>query len=308
MRNPTPPVTRCAILAHLADMPPILPPITRFAPSPTGPLHLGHAYSALVAAKRAGADGTFLLRIEDIDQTRARPAWEAQIFDDLHWLGLSWPRPVMRQSERLAQYRDALDHLWQGGLLYPCTCRRRDIDAALSAPQEGAPMHGPDGVIYPGTCRARAPRSGDMPKDAVLRLDMRAAVARTGPLRFRETGAGPDGQSGEIHLRPEDVIRATGDIILARRGMGTSYHLSVVVDDAAQGVTEVTRGADLFEATQIHVVLQALLGAATPDYLHHRLIRDDQGKRLAKRDDARSLATYRAAGATPQDIRRMVSL
>lgn len=286
--------------------------ITRFAPSPTGPLHLGHAYSAMLAHDMANAaGGDFLLRIEDIDQSRARPEWEAQIYDDLRWLGLSWPEPAMRQSDRLPAYHAALAQLTARGLLYPCTCTRRDIEAATSAPQEGAEMtFGPDGLIYPGTCRNRSDSEMPPPAKAALRLNMQRAWDALGldALHFTETGAGPDGQTGTIALTRGEAIDTLGDIVLARQGMGTSYHLSVVVDDAAQGVTHVIRGQDLFEATKIHLVLQHLLGLATPIYLHHRLIRDEAGKRLAKRDDARALAKYRSEGATPTDIRRMVAL
>jgi glutamyl-Q tRNA(Asp) synthetase len=281
--------------------------VTRFAPSPTGPLHLGHAYAAIVAHDMAqAAGGRFLLRIEDIDQTRCRPAWEAQIYDDLAWLGLSWEEPVTRQSDRLPSYQAALDHLWAGGLLYPCTCTRRDIEEALAAPQEGAPIaFGPDGPVYPGTCRRHA-RGGPRPADAVLRLDIAAALAQSdGAFDFVETGTS---HAGIIGTTAGHYTNHIGDIVLSRRDMGTSYHLSVVLDDAAQGVTHVTRGEDLFEATRIHVLLQRLLGLPTPVYHHHRLIRDDHGKRLAKRDDARALAKYRAEGASPADIRRMVGL
>ena len=286
-----------------------MPFSTRFAPSPTGPLHLGHAYSAMLAHDMARtAGGTFLLRIEDIDQNRARPDWEAQIHDDLAWLGLDWPHPVMRQSDRLPAYRSALERLWDMRLLYPCTCRRRDIEAALAAPQEGAPIYGPDGLVYPGTCRGKD-RTGPLPGDAVLRLDMEAALDRIGtPPGFVEEGTWPDGETGRIALDRQELTDGVGDVVLARRDMGTSYHLSVVLDDAAQSVTHVVRGADLFSATQIHVVLQALLDLPTPIYHHHRLIRDDHDKRLAKRDDARAIARYRADGATPDDIRRMVGL
>lgn len=274
--------------------------ITRFAPSPTGPLHLGHAYSAMLAHDMAqAAGGTFLLRIEDIDQTRARPEWEAQIADDLTWLGLSWPKPVLRQSDRLAAYRDALAHLWDRGLLYPCTCNRRDIVAAASAPQEGAAM-GPDGVIYPGTCRHKR-RGGPLPADTALRLDMKIATQGIDFKHYLDNGA-------TRSIAPHSLIDDIGDVVLARRDMGTSYHLSVVIDDAKQGITDVVRGADLAEATPIHVLLQHLLDLPTPAYHHHRLIRDDAGKRLAKRDDARAIATYRAEGATAADIRRMVGL
>ncbi|MCE6968118.1 tRNA glutamyl-Q(34) synthetase GluQRS [Cereibacter sphaeroides] len=272
--------------------------VTRFAPSPTGPLHLGHAFSALTVWDRA-AGGTALLRIEDIDRSRCRPEWEAQIFDDLHWLGLDWPLPVMRQSERADAYRAALDRLAGMGLTYPCRCSRADIRAALSAPQEGAT--GPDGLIYPGTCRGRSMAEAG-PEDTI-RLDMAAALRLAGPLRFRETGPAREGWH---EVGPLD--RTAGDVVLSRRGFGTSYHLAVVVDDAAQCVTEVVRGEDLFEATAIHVLLQRLLDLPVPDFHHHRLIRDEAGKRLAKRDDARALATYRAEGRSPAEIRAMVGL
>ncbi|MEM9974810.1 MAG: tRNA glutamyl-Q(34) synthetase GluQRS [Pseudomonadota bacterium] len=276
--------------------------ITRFAPSPTGPLHLGHAFSAITAHDRARAEGgCFLLRLEDIDQSRARPEWEALIYEDLQWLGLSWETQVLRQSDRLAAYGAALDRLWADGLLFPCSCTRRDIAEALSAPQEGvAPAEGPDGPVYPGTCRPDAPPAGPRPNDAVLRLNM-ARAARN--VAFREETRG-----SEIEISRSNLIEKVGDIVLARRGMGTSYHLAVTVDDAAQGITHVIRGEDLFEATQIHVLLQRLLGLPTPEYHHHRLIRDAAGKRLAKRDDARALRAYRAAGATPDALRAELSL
>ncbi|MGZ9809791.1 tRNA glutamyl-Q(34) synthetase GluQRS [Pseudoroseicyclus sp. H15] len=278
---------------------------TRFAPSPTGPLHLGHAYAAILAHDMArAAGGDFLIRIEDIDQSRARPEWEALIFEDLAWLGLSWEEPVLRQSANLPAYRAALERFTAAGLTYPCQCRRRDIEAALAAPQEGAGevVLGPDGPVYPGTCKhGRADPDG-----AAIRLHMdRAAV---GPVRLFEEGEGPDGEHGEIVLSPEEMVGGIGDIVLARRDMGTSYHLSVVVDDAAQGITHVTRGQDLFGATAIHALLQDRLGLTRPVYHHHRLIRDEAGKRLAKRDDARAISAFRAEGASPADIRRMVGL
>ncbi|MEY8883244.1 tRNA glutamyl-Q(34) synthetase GluQRS [Donghicola sp. XS_ASV15] len=274
---------------------------TRFAPSPTGPLHLGHAFSALTAAHLAQSlGGEFLLRIEDIDQSRARPEWEAQIYDDLTWLGLSWPTPVMRQSDRMPSYRAALQTLWDMDLLYPCTCKRRDIEAAMSAPQEGVPTHGPDGLIYPGTCRTK-PKPAHMPDGETLRLDMAKAVATIGTETLTFTEIGPV-HTGTHIVDLSKADQTLGDIVLARRDMGTSYHLSVVIDDADQGITHVTRGSDLFEATQIHVILQALLNKPVPNYHHHDLIRDAQGKRLAKRDDARAIALYRAEGKTPQDI------
>lgn len=275
--------------------------ITRFAPSPTGPLHLGHAFSAMTAhdmAKRAG--GTFLLRIEDIDQSRARPEWEAKIEEDLTWLGLEWPHPVMRQSERMSAYREALNRLSAMGLTYACTCNRRDIREAASAPQEGAIPTGPDGIVYPGTCK----HVGNDPEGAAMRLHMDLALDRAGPLWFQDTG--PNG--GQHEVTRQTMIEQVGDVVLARRDMGTSYHLSVVVDDAAQGVTHVVRGLDLFEATPIHVLLQRLLDLPTPIYHHHRLIRDEHGKRLAKRDDARAIAAYRAEGHSPADLRARLGL
>lgn len=278
---------------------------TRFAPSPTGPLHLGHAYSAMYAHDTAwNLRGEFLLRIEDIDQSRARQEWEALIYEDLGWLGLSWEEPVMRQSERMDAYGSALDALWSLGLLYPCTCSRRDIADALSAPQEGARTAiGPDGPVYPGTCRAQD-RSGPRPDGAVLRLDMAAATADLSEVSYAETGLEPGTRTIPTGQLKDEV----GDVVLSRRDMGTSYHLSVVVDDAAQGITHVVRGEDLSEATAIHVVLQHLIGLPTPIYHHHRLIRDETGRRLAKRDDARAIRTYRDDGHTPDDIRRELGM
>lgn len=277
---------------------------TRFAPSPTGQLHLGHAYSALLAHDMAQvANGRFLLRIEDTDTARCTPDFEAQIYDDLAWLGLTWETPVLRQSENADAYDAAIARLGDMGLLYPCSCTRGDIRRAASAPQEGAPMHGPDGLIYPGTCRNR---SWENRRDTdAVRLNMARAVARLGNLpRFTETGVHP-----QLRLTRAHLVQDIGDIVLARRDTrAAAYHLSVVVDDAAQGITHVIRGEDLAPATPIHVLLQALLGLPMPTYHHHRLIRDEAGKRLAKRDDARAIALYRAEGATPQDIRDMVGL
>lgn len=284
---------------------------TRFAPSPTGPLHLGHAYSAMLAHDMAVAQGgEFLLRIEDIDQSRSRAMWETQIYDDLTWLGLRWPTPVMRQSERLSVYGEALDKLWKNNYIYPCTCTRADINAALSAPQEGVPTHGPDGLIYPGTCRPRVslPRRERPQNNMVLRLNIARAVEDPDQVfQFFETGAGPQGETGLISFTGQDVITQVGDIVIARRDMGTSYHLAVVLDDAAQNVSHVVRGADLFEATKIHVVLQNFLGLPVPTYHHHRLIRDDAGKRLAKRDDAKAISLLRKDGLTIDGIRLLTS-
>ncbi|WP_410254110.1 tRNA glutamyl-Q(34) synthetase GluQRS [Paracoccus aminovorans] len=273
---------------------------TRFAPSPTGPLHLGHAFAALTAARLADP-GQFLLRIEDIDRTRCRPEYEALIAEDLHWLGLDWPLPVMRQSERLPAYQAALDRLAALGLTYPCRCRRADIRAALSAPQEGAAPIGPDGPVYPGTCRPR--RMVEAGLDDAIRLNAARALEHLGldEIAFLDENIA----RGLPHrLSAQDFIAGVGDVVLARRGMGTSYHLSVVLDDAAQGITLVTRGKDLMDSTWIHVILQKLLHLPTPRYHHHRLIRDAQGKRLAKRDDARALKLFRDEGVPAAQIRR----
>lgn len=281
-------------------------PVTRFAPSPTGLLHLGHAYSALLAFEQAKSqNGTFLLRIEDIDQPRCKPEFEQAIYDDLTWLGMTWPTPVMRQYDRRTAYDAALNRLTDMGLTYPCACTRGDIRAALSAPQEGAPMIGPDGPIYPGTCRDLPPRA---PKDTdAIRLNTARAAEHLGTQNLTFTETGPI-HTGTHDIDPNALPDTVGDIVLARRDIGTSYHIAVTVDDASQGVTTVTRGADLFAATTVHVLLQRLLGLPTPTYHHHDLIRDDTGKRLAKRDDARAIAKYRADGATPADIRAMVGL
>ena len=296
---------------------------TRFAPSPTGPLHLGHAYSAMLGFDMAmAAGGEWLLRIEDIDRQRSKPEWEEQLYDDLRWLGLRWPEPVIRQSERTEVYRQALSDLWDGGFVYECTCSRADIAGAASAPQEGVhPTIGPDGIVYPGTCRRKPRRAGTLSHPnpaAALRLDMEAAIlslrgslAGKQVFRFRETGrpsAEASGPESTVEFTGEEVVASIGDVVIARRAFGTSYHLSVVVDDVAQGITHVVRGEDLFEATKIHVVLQQLLWSPTPVYHHHRLIRDEMGRRLAKREDAKAIGRYRDEGATPQDIRRMVGL
>ena len=278
---------------------------TRFAPSPTGPLHLGHAYSALIAHDRAVArGGLFLLRIEDIDRDRSRPEWEALILEDLHWLGLDWTKQVMRQSTRLEAYQSALRRLASLGLLYPCRCSRADIRTAISAPQEGMPAQGPDGPVYPGTCRER--RMSDAGSNDSLRLNMARVLDHLESVpSFIENGPG---KSGRHAMPPEAILANIGDVVLARRDMGTSYHLSVVIDDAEQEITEVVRGADLFEATFIHALLQKLLELPTPAYFHHQLIRDEAGKRLAKRDDAKAIRKYRGEGFSPSDIRSMVGL
>lgn len=275
---------------------------TRFAPSPTGPLHLGHAYSALLAADMARArGGRFLLRIEDTDTSRARPQWEAQIYDDLHWLGESWETPVLRQSQHLQRYNDALMRLAARGLIFPCSCNRRDIRAALAAPQEGAARLGP----YPGTCRGRA-MSSRQPGDA-LRLDTGRALKAIETLPgFTETGAA---HQGRHTLDPTRILQDVGDAVLGRKEIETvSYVLAAVIDDAQQGITHVVRGKDLFQTTFLQILLQSLLGLPTPIYHHHSLIRDENGKRLAKRDDARAIAKYRADGLGPGEIRALVNL
>lgn len=278
--------------------------VERFAPSPTGRLHLGHAFSALTAWEAARAAGGLLrLRIEDLDAARARPEFEAGIFEDLRWLGLSWPEPAVRQSARAAAYDEALGRLAALGLVYPCSCTRGDIAAAGGAPQEGAE----GGPPYPGTCRPRTGGRAAPGAPAALRLDTGAAAALAGPLAFEEEGAGPAGEHGRIAVTA-DRLAALGDVVLKRKDGAAAYHLAVVVDDAAEGVSHVTRGEDLFASTFVHRLLQALLGAPAPRYRHHRLIRDGAGRRLAKRADAAALARLRAEGWTPADVRRAVGL
>jgi glutamyl-Q tRNA(Asp) synthetase len=268
--------------------------VTRFAPSPTGYLHLGHVRSALEGWRAARqARGRFLLRLEDIDHTRCRASYAAAIVEDLAWLGLGWDGPIRRQSEHFPHYRVALARLEADGLIYPCFCTRREIQAEI-ARAGGAPQ-GETGTPYPGTCRRlnaaeRAERRGRAP-DYALRLDIAAAMARTGPLWWIEDGRA-------VVAEPA----ASGDVVLARKEVPTSYHLAVTLDDALQGVTLVTRGADLFAATHIHRLLQALLGLPTPCYRHHKLLTDAEGRRLAKRDGALTVRAMRQAGMTPAEI------
>lgn len=273
--------------------------IERFAPSPTGLLHLGHAFSALTAFEAAQkANGDFLIRLEDIDEARCRTEYIQAIFDDLEWLGISWKQSILRQSERKNDYAKAVQQLTDMGLTYACSCTRRDIMDALSAPQEN--HLGPDGVIYPGTCKHQGLEySGN-----TIRLDMTKAMNKIGnvDITFK------DCEVGEIIRTASEMIKNIGDIVLARKDIGTSYHIAVVVDDAYQNITHVTRGNDLLDATPIHRLLQILLGFHEPHYHHHRLIRDDNGKRLAKRDDARAIRKYREEGASPTDIRKMLNL
>lgn len=262
---------------------------SRFAPSPTGRLHLGHAYSAIQAHDFArGAGGTFLLRIEDIDGTRSREEHVAGIVEDLGWLGLTWDGPVVRQSTRLEAYQAALDRLKAMGLLYPCFCTRADIAASATAP------HGPSGAIYPGTCRGlEAP---DLTQPHCWRLDMAAAIARTGPLDWHDAFAGTITADPASH----------GDVVLARKDAPASYHLAVTIDDAAQGVTHIVRGRDLSESTHVHRLLQALLDLPTPEYRHHDLLTGPDGERLAKRNGAPTLADLRAGGMDGGDLAAML--
>jgi len=285
-----------------------MPPVFRFAPSPNGYLHLGHALSALINADRAkAAGGRLLLRIEDIDAARCRPEYEATIYADLAWLGLAWEQPVRRQSEHYDDYRAALAKLDAMGLVYP-SFESRAVIAALVAAREPWPRD-PDGApLYPGAANTMpaAERARRMAAGAAyaLRLDMAAALKRAGPLAWQETGAGPVGETGTIAANPA----AWGDVILARKDTPTSYHLAVTVDDAAQGVTDVVRGRDLFHATSVHRLLQALLGWPAPRYQHHRLILDAEGLKLSKSTLATGLRELHAQGATPADIRKAVGL
>jgi glutamyl-Q tRNA(Asp) synthetase len=281
--------------------------VTRFAPSPTGYLHLGHAFAAITAhetAKRRG--GRFLLRIENIDRIRCRPEFEQAISDDLAWLALQWEQPVLRQSERFEAYRTALEELDSQGLLYPCFCTRAEIAAEIAGSAE-AP-HGPEGPLYPGTCRAL--RKDEQKKriesgaSYALRLDVQKAAERTSALQFEEHGSGPGDERGTIIVDP----LLFGDIVLARKDVPASYHLAVVVDDASQGVTLVTRGSDLFAATHVQRLLQVLLNLPAPAYAHHRLVLDERGRKFSKRDRAVTLRELRANGAAPEEIRSRIGL
>jgi glutamyl-Q tRNA(Asp) synthetase len=279
--------------------------VTRFAPSPNGYLHLGHAFSALTAfAAARAAGGRFLLRIEDIDGARSRRELEDAIYEDLAWLGIEWETPVRRQSEHLDEYAVALDRLEARGLLYPCFCTRSQIarsqiDSSLTAP------HGPEGAIYPGTCRglavdARATRM-TAGQPFARRLDLAAALAAAGPLAFVESGA-------RVAVDATRLGAEIGDVVLARKDVPASYHLAVVHDDALQGVTHVIRGDDLAFATPLHRLLQQLLHLPVPEYRHHRLVTDEAGQRFAKRDGAATLRALRAVGVTPTAVRARIGL
>jgi glutamyl-Q tRNA(Asp) synthetase len=285
--------------------------VFRFAPSPNGHLHLGHAYSALLNDDMArAANGRLLLRIEDIDTARCRPEYEAAILDDLQWLGVAWQPNVRRQSEHFDDYQAAVQKLEAMGLLYPSFESRSEIAALVAErDRQGHWPRDPDGVpLYPGRARkmpkAERERRRREGEPFALRLAMDAAVAGAGVLTWNETGCGPQGQSGIVAAAPQ----MWGDVVLARKEAPTSYHLAVAIDDALQGVTDVVRGQDLFWSTGIHRLLQALLGLPEPTYHHHRLILDAGGRKLSKSTLATSLRELRASGATPADIRRMVGL
>jgi glutamyl-Q tRNA(Asp) synthetase len=288
-----------------------MPSVFRFAPSPNGLLHLGHAYSALLnfdLARQRG--GRLLLRIEDIDATRCRPEFETAMLEDLAWLGIEWEAPVRRQSEHLSLYRAAVQRLADRGLVYPAFESRAEM-ARLVAHQEargawprdpdGAPLYPGQGKSLPAEQRARLVESG---APYALRLDMAAAYRLVGDVSWHEQGIGPGGETGTVEARPQ----AWGDVVVARKETPTSYHLSVVIDDALQGVTDVVRGQDLFWATSVHRLLQQLLDLPPPVYRHHPLIRDATGQKLAKSTQATGLRELRAAGLTPPDIRRLVGL
>lgn len=288
------------------------PPVFRFAPSPNGFLHLGHARSALLnfdLARQSG--GRLLLRIEDIDTTRCRPEYEDAIYEDLAWLGLSWEQPVRRQSDHLAVYREAVDRLARDGLLYPAFESRAEIARLVDVKDRAGVWHrDPDGApIYPGTGRqlplAERDRKISSGAPYALRLDMAGAIARAGTaLSWTEHGTGPEGENGQVPAQPE----LWGDVILARKDTPTSYHLSVVIDDALQGVTHVVRGQDLFRATGVHRLLQDLLDLPPPVYRHHPLVLDEAGQKLSKSTRATALRELRGGGATPAEIRRLVGI
>lgn len=289
-----------------------LKPILRFAPSPNGYLHLGHAYSALMTHATAQAlGGTMLLRIEDIDLNRSKPEFVAAIFEDLHWLGLNWPEPVMRQSDRFAAYAEAFERLVQMGLVYPCFCSRTEVaEHAEGTDPDGAPRYG-------GTCRGISRAVGleriANGERAAWRIDIKAALENVKSVLVGHellpapTPANLNVDEGHLTVRelhPEDW----GDMVIVRKDTPASYHLSVVVDDAAQGVTHVTRGMDLYRATDLHVLLQSLLGLPSPIYAHHGLVLDEGDKKLSKSKGAPSLRSLREAGVTADEVRRRVGL
>lgn len=268
--------------------------VTRFAPSPTGFLHIGHAFSALTAYHARGKGGTFHLRIEDIDPVRCKDEFTDAILEDLKWLGLEWETPVRKQSEHMADYDKALKKLTLKGLLYPCFCTRSEIKTEI-AKSAHAP-HGPDGPAYPGICRNISDEKREDRMDDgeafVRRIDMKGAAAIAGPLGWKDTGLGMN------KAQPDKF----GDVVLARKDVPTSYHLAVTVDDHLQGITLVNRGADLAPSTDVHRLLQGLLGYTPPTYSHHRLIKDTTGRRLAKRDQDMSIRALRESGYTQEEV------
>lgn len=271
--------------------------ITRFAPSPTGPLHLGHAYSALTVWNLAAQHGgTALLRIEDTDSTRVRPEYKAGIYQDLAWLGLTWPKPVLRQSEYGFAYIRILDQLAEFGLLYPCSCTRRDI-------MDAGAVSGVEGMIYPGTCRQRGLH--DAVTGDAIRLNLRKALGQINTtMTYTETGVDA---AQRVTVSPDHLLNMIGDPVLRRKETGDpAYHLACVHDDARQNISHVVRGTDLQALTPLHVLLQHILGYPTPIYHHHALITDDDGMRLAKIDKSKAISKYRAEGARPEDIRKLI--
>jgi glutamyl-Q tRNA(Asp) synthetase len=278
-----------------------LPERTRFAPSPTGYLHLGHALAAITAYNAAAPD-EFLLRIEDLDSARSREEFVAALFEDLRWLGLAWQQPVLRQSSRHEAYRAALALLERRGLLYPCFCTRREIADEVARSIE-APHGSATEALYPGTCRHLTATQREQKlaegRSFALRLDIAKATAASPDLHFEEGGAGPHGERGTMKVDPAQF----GDVVLARKGLPAAYHLAVVVDDAFQGVTRVTRGDDLFAATHLQRLLQHLLGLPVPRYAHHRLLLDETGQKFSKRDQAATLRSLRRDGVTPTQVR-----
>jgi len=276
---------------------------TRFAPSPTGHLHLGHAFSALFAQNLAhSSGGRFVLRLEDIDGERCKAEYEDAILEDLAWLGLSWEQPVRRQSDHMDDYASALAKLDDMGLLYPCFCTRKDIRAEIAA-ADHAPHHGPEGAHYPGICRGLDPTIARARKQAgvpfALRLDTtKALLTIAAPLTWHDHG------QSDVVARPD----LFGDVVLARKDIPTSYHLAVTVDDALQGITLVTRGEELRPATDVHRLLQELLGLNVPDYQHHPMLKNEIGERLAKRDNPLTLRALREAGKSAGDVRSMAGL
>jgi glutamyl-Q tRNA(Asp) synthetase len=277
--------------------------VTRFAPSPTGLLHLGHAYSALFTqreAKRLG--GRFLLRIEDIDTLRCKEEFEAALYEDLSWLGLEWETPVRRQSDHMDDYANALDKIEEKGLLYPCFCSRRDIRREIAA-ANSAPHHGPEGPHYPGICRGmdtgKAAERRQAGEPFALRLDTEKALSMVNGLLIWE-----DVEGNEHEAHPEQF----GDVVLARKDILTSYHLAVTIDDDLQGVNLIIRGEDLLPATDVHRLLQELLGLNVPKYQHHHLLKGEDGRRFAKRDKSETIRALREAGRTVEDIKKMAGI